>query len=313
MTSKGRYVFDTETNGLIPEATKMHIIYLYDLDTHELVYFLEGDLDWQDIVTNARLLVGHNICGFDLTIFLKLFNLKIPRTVAIHDTMLMSMILDYRRFDGGSRNSFDNGGHGLKAWGEHLEYPKVEHEEWEVYSEEMRVRCEVDTRMNVEVYKELLDEFKQLQEQNNLIGPYLKAEHYLARWQSEAQLAGWPFDKEAALELYSELDERKTFITEKLESILGIKTIAVDKVKGVVATKVPKWTKQGCYAAHTATWFDIDPWSGFEGEIRMVEGPYSRVKFEPLKLTAPGDVKIFLFRNGWVPTEYNYKFDHKLS
>lgn len=304
-----RYLLDAETNGLIPEAHVMHIIYLMDLDTHELTKYLDGDLGWQEKLNNCKLVVGHNICGFDLTIFLKLFNYRLPRKVSVHDTMLMSLVLDYRRFDGGSRNAFANGGHSLQAWGEFFDQPKVEHEDWGVYSEEMRIRCESDVLLNVRVYDYLLDEFRQLREANKLIVPYMRAEHYLARWQSEAQLRGWPFDTEAAIELLEELGEKKMFITSKLEARLGIKVVVVDKVKDEVAIKKPKWTKQGCYDAHTASWFNVDPWSGFEGEERVVEGSYSRVKFKPLKLTAPGDVKIFLFRNGWVPTEYNYKFD----
>jgi hypothetical protein len=94
-----------------------------------------------------------------------------------------------------------------------------------------------------------------------------------------------------------------------LNEKLGMKCVAVDKKKGIVEEKRPKWTKQGCYDVHTANWFNIDPWSGFEGEARPILGPYSRVEFQNLSLDSVTDVKTFLYRHGWQPTEWNYKID----
>ena len=98
-----------------------------------------------------------------------------------------------------------------------------------------------------------------------------------------------------------------------LSSKLGYKCVAKDKKLGIVEPKTPKWTKLGLYDAHTASWFGIDPYSGLDdpefNEMpghRMVKGEYSRVEFKPLSLDSSDDVKIFLFRNGWQPTEWNY-------
>jgi hypothetical protein len=101
--------------------------------------------------------------------------------------------------------------------------------------------------------------------------------------------------------------------TAELEHKLGYKAVALDKCKGVIDIKEPKWVKTGFYHAHTASYFGIDPCSGFEGEERPIAGAYVRINIEPLKLSSSSDVKIFLFRNGWEPTEYNGKWDPELK
>jgi hypothetical protein len=84
--------------------------------------------------------------------------------------------------------------------------------------------------------------------------------------------------------------------------------VPIDKALGKVEPKVPKWVKSGAYNSHTANWFGIDPLTG-QDEDRLIEGPYSRIEFKDLEMSSVTDVKIFLFRNGWVPTEYNTKID----
>jgi hypothetical protein len=71
----------------------------------------------------------------------------------------------------------------------------------------------------------------------------------------------------------------------------------------------------GIYDHHLAKWFNIDPCSGYydpdDGweDDRLVLGDYCRVEFKHLKLSSPADVKIFLYRQGWEPSEWNTKKD----
>jgi hypothetical protein len=70
----------------------------YNLDTKETKYWLEGDLGWQEEMDKATLVVGHNILGFDVFALKKLFNYDFPKTCMMHDTLIMSMVLNYKRF-----------------------------------------------------------------------------------------------------------------------------------------------------------------------------------------------------------------------
>lgn len=294
-----RICFDIETDNLLQKCTRCWIVALQDLETGEKKQFLEGDLGWQEYLSNAKLVVGHNILGFDLPALQKLFKYVLPKSVVVHDTLIMSMVLDYNR-----------GGHSLGAWGERLGNPKIDFEDFSQFTEEMLTYCIQDVNVNVDVYKKLLDEFKATYAKNPIIGTYLRVEHAVAKWCSLASLHGWPFDVEAAKKLFEQLEAVVEETYNKLQPLLGMKAVPKDKCKGIVTPKEPKWVKSGAYASHTADWFGIHPFTG-QDEDRLVEGPYSRVEFVELALTSVEDVKTFLFRNGWKPTEWNYKFDEK--
>lgn len=296
-----RLVFDSEADGLLPTASRMWILTLTCIETNETKTYLEGDLGWMNDFAKAKQVIGHNVLMYDFPLFKKLFNYTPPKELVIVDTLILSQVLNYKRFG--------NDGHSLGRWGEALNHPKPEHEDWSVYSEAMYIRNTEDVKLNVKVYETLLKEYKALLEKEPKIKAYIRAEHAAAKWCATANLHGWPFDMIAAKQLYIRLEEEMKKAYDALSSKLGMKCVPVDKKKGVVEPKQPKWTKQGFYDSHTANWFNIDPCSGYEGEERRVAGPYSRVKFEDLSLDSVTDVKTFLYRNGWQPTEWNFKFD----
>lgn len=294
-----KWLFDIETNNLLQQLTRMWVLCAYNLNTRKLHYWLEGDMGWQEEFDKATLVVGHNILGFDLAALKKLYGYVLPKTCKVHDTLIMSQTLDYRRFG--------TDGHSLERWAQEFGETKVEINDWSFFDQSKLDRCIKDVQLNLRVYEILLDEYHHLVAKAPNFKHYLQAEHAATKWSTESSLQGWPFDVEAAGVLYGQLEAKMQEALTALEANLGTKTVATDKVKGIVETKTPKWTKAGCYDVHTARWFDVDPWSGFED--RPIDGPYSRVEFEPLKLSSVTDVKIFLNRNGWQPTEWNFKVD----
>ena len=296
-----KYIFDIESNGLLQEATKMWCICFKNIDTEVNHIFLEGDLKWQELLNEATLVAGHNLVGFDLMLLEKLFGYTLPKTCKVRDTLTMSQVLNYKRFG--------NDGHSLDAWGKHLGKFKQVHEDWSKFSLEMLSRCQSDVELNYSVYKILLVEFEAIYQKNPQISVYLKSEQAVTRWVTRANLSGWPFAYEKAMDLYDILETEVQRAHSQISGILGIKCVAVDKKKGIVEVKKPRWVKTGFYDQHTANWFGADVCSGLEGEERRVEGPYCRVTFEPLSLDSVYDIKLFLYRHGWEPTEWNYKTD----
>jgi len=293
------YVFDIEANGLLKECDQMWCLVTYNMDTEEVVHYLEGDTSWQKVFDEAKIVAGHNICGYDLPVLEKLFNYKLPKTCKIRDTLLFSQILNYKRFASGR--------HGLETWGVNLGFHKHEFSDFSKYSQEMLDYCIQDVKLNVKVYKLVYHEFLHLYGSNKKIAQLMLAEQAASAWNAKAELVGWPFDESGGKALYAIFEQEMESAYAALSAKLGTKTVAVDKAKGVVAVKTPRWTKQGCYDAHTANYFKVDPFSGYEGEERVVEGEYCRVKFEELSLDSVADVKIFLYRAGWEPTTWNVK------
>jgi DNA polymerase-1 len=304
-----KYVFDIEADDLLLSCERMWVLVTYNLATGEIKHYLDGDLSWMEVFNKAKLVVGHNILGYDVFVLKKLFNYEFPKTCNMHDTLLMSQILDYRRFG--------KEGHSLERWGRALGNHKIDFHDFSKYSEEMLTYCKQDVLLNVAVYNKLLEELKELKKARPNLATYLKSEHYVARWATEAQLKGWPFDVEAAINLMKNLQDEKDRIHALLYDILGIKSVIVDRIPNIppdapegtvrAVTKSPKWKKNGEYDSHTCRWFGVNPEDGLDN--RPIWGDFSRVEFKHLELTSVSDVKLFLERNGWEPTEWNWKFD----
>lgn len=292
-------IFDIETNGLLPVVSRMWILRTKDLNTGEKRKWLEGDLGWMVYLESCDVIAGHNICGYDLPALFKMFGWKPAKHTKVRDTLVLSQVLNYNRFP--SRL------HGLEAWGEFFGYPKLEHSDWTQYTPHMDVYCERDVDLNARIYPIVMKEFAELYAKNANIATYVKAEQAAAKWCAMASTHGWPFDIDMANELEVALRAAMDKAYVALTSKLGMKTVPVDKHKGIVETKKPKWTMKGFYDHHTANYFGIHPCSGYPGEERMVEGEYCRVAFEPLSLDSVADVKVFLYRHGWKPTTWNFK------
>jgi DNA polymerase-1 len=295
-------IIDLETDDLLIGCTKCHIVGCLEKETKEVHYWLEGDLGWMDFFKTADVIVGHNYAGFDGMVLKKLFN-WIPREgTKVRDTMLMSQFLNYKRFTGDR--------HGLAAWGEHFGVPKLDFEDFTQYTEEMLTYWKRDIELTDLVYDQVMKEFAVANKVNRNVATALLAEQAVAEFCSMAELYGWPFAVEAAKKLLAAMDEEIAAANAEIEPKLPLKCIAVDKVKGEVPFKTPKWNMSGAYNHHLANWFGIDPFSG-QDEDRLVEGSYTRITFEPMKLSSNTDMKVWLFSMGWVPTEWNYKRDEE--
>lgn len=289
-------VIDIEANGFLASVTKTWIVFLKDIRTKKKKYFLEGDTGWMAELDSADEIIGHNLCGYDLIVLEKLFNYKPPKTAKLRDTLVLSAVLDYDRF---------GGRHGLESWGNYLGMPKGDWSDFSQYHPDMLTYCEQDVDITDCVYEVLVGEFIRISKKYPNVGKYLQAEQHAAMWSARAELKGWPFDRKAGEELFAKLDNELRVARETITPILGLKVVPKDKKGGEVVPKIPVWNKNGSYNAHIANWFNVDPWSGVED--RPIDGPFCRVEFEPLSLDSSDDVKTFLFRHGWEPTEWNTK------
>ena len=291
-----RLVFDIECDGFLPEATRMHLLIARDLDTGDRFAFREGDFGWMQLFdADAKLIVGHNIIDYDLAVLEKLFGYRIRGDIRIHDTLLMSQIQDYRRF------GMD--GHSLEEWGRFFGMPKLAFNDFSVYSAEMERYCDNDVDLSKRVYEYLFDEYTDFSSENPGLSTFLYNEHKAAIWQQRAQLHGWPVDREAMIVLNLELEAKLAEAEAKLLPQLGFKFKYPDKVKGEVEVKTTSITSKGLYNATAANWLNIPPEEALYD--KPIRGAYSRVIATPLKLSYSEDVKLFLYRSGWVPDEWN--------
>ena len=295
---KRRVVYDLETNGLLHEASVIWIFVAEDIDTKEQFVFSDFDPSATPLsklasfLDSCLLLAAHNGHLYDLPILQKLLNWKPKPEQKLIDTMIMSQVQNYKRF---------GFGHSLAKWGEFFNYPKVEHEDWSQYSQEMRHRCVVDVKLNVKVYNYLVTELNSRKNKEKLkLG--LKVEHGVSRFVGRSILSGWPFDKAKALEVKLSLEKEMEIITSLINPKLKKKLAQVDRDPEY---KSPAWVKNGNYAARTYTWFNLEPQEGQE-EQRPIFGDYCRVEEVQPDIGSMDSVKDLLYSLGWEPDEWNY-------
>lgn len=236
---------------------------------------------------------GHFIIGFDLPAIRKVYGWSPPPGTKVYDTVIMSQVLDWKRF--GMR------GHSLEVWGEYLGVPKQEHTDWLNYSPEMLTRCITDVNLNVKVLQRLNKEFAQLAVKKPLLGPSIRIEHDVMHFCAMAEETGWLFDVPAATNLIAEITAKMKVIEDFLVPQLSFRIKIIDK-----EPKKPKWIKNGCYDAHTARYFGINPEDGLD-EFPLVMGEYQRYLYEDPDLGNIDDVKKLLDKHGWEPDDWNWK------
>lgn len=143
-------VSDIETDGLNP--TVIHLIGILDYDTNEYHSFYGDKIkDGLLILANADNIIGHNFIKYDAKVIKKLtYGLIDLDHEKILDTLVMSRIY----FP-------DFPDHKLSTWGEYLDFPKLEFEDFTQLSDEMIEYCERDVRLNrlmFDIIKEKMEE-----------------------------------------------------------------------------------------------------------------------------------------------------------
>ena len=273
-TKMKRILFDAEGDGL--EPTKFHCFSLIDVDTQEVQEYGPENLeDAFSVLGDAEVLVGHNILGYDLPHTLKLYGVNLYDKHII-DTLVLSRLFNPTR----------EGGHSLEAWGWKLDYPKVEHEDWENYSPEMQHRCTEDTKLNLKVLRVLEKEGKKFS------GDSVEMEHKVAFIIHEQISNGWLFDTEKCEELLAAVRDDLGRTEDKVRETFLPKQFAEKTV-------VPKRKKDG-----TLSKVGLRP---DEYERLKASGsfePFIRYRTQVFNLGSRQQIGIWLQDFGWKPTKF---------
>lgn len=158
-------VFDLETDGLYDDATCIHCIGVYDLDTKQtLVYNDTGNAEpitkGVQLLEDATNLVGHNIIGYDLPVIRKLYPWFTPSGTAV-DTLVLSRIYHADILKTDQKRAWKHmplqlyGRHSLEAYGHRLgeykgNYGKTT--DWKAWSQEMQDYCLQDVVVTTKLW-----------------------------------------------------------------------------------------------------------------------------------------------------------------
>jgi DNA polymerase-1 len=239
-----RLLFDTESNGFVANATKVHCIGAVDVDTEERLDFGPGDIGSAiEALSRADVLIGHNIQRHDIPLLTKLRGWAPTHDVIIRDTMICARLKypnvkdtddDLIRKGVMPAGKDYRGKHTLGAWGYRLgihkgDYAKIKEAEalakgiddpdaiiryvWGEWNEEMHSYMLQDVGTNYALWKHIeIDAYAQ---------EPVELEHRIAYVCNEMEKAGVPFDLQAAGALHTKLVARQHEIEKQLKEQFG--------------------------------------------------------------------------------------------
>lgn len=335
-------VFDLEANGLLDATTidytaspyklkdsfKLHCAAIVDITDGSVVEAAGREQLW-DIFLPEFLkldkLAGHNILDYDLLV-LKLFfgiNYKIypdnkvctinGREVEIVDTLVVSKTLNPDRY----------GGHSLDAWGERVGCAKIDWRakavefglieanapkgaEFQTYHPEMLKYNVQDCKVNVRVYKALLDEAGDWDYREALI-----LEHQTRDLITRQSHRGFKFATTKAEACVRDLDAKMEEIKAVVEPLLPAKPLGATKLKYYMPPKT-QFKKNGDISAVMEKWVERHGGALADGVVTLYgkswELPLDTatpvVTHEPATVKDTTHIKGWLVELGWRPTQF---------
>jgi len=260
-----RLLYDTESNGFLHNATKVHCAAFEDVDSGEQWDFKPDQIEGAvDLLMKAAVIIGHNIQRHDNPLMEKLTRFRKRPEVITRDTMVIArliypnvkatdpVLIRAGKMPPGKEYA---GKHTIGAWGYRLgeqkgDYAKARREQllamkpdateeeiaeytWAEWNQDMHDYMLQDRSTNIALWRHLkADKYSQ---------DAIELEHRAARVCDAIQEAGAPFNKSAAIELHAELVTRKDEVEKKLCSQFGYwyQPISPDPAKALFVPKKP--------------------------------------------------------------------------
>ncbi|AXH71311.1 DNA polymerase [Pelagibacter phage HTVC120P] len=219
-----KYVFDLESNGLYNEVSTIHCVVLKDIDTNKIIQVDVNEA--LKLLSEAELIIGHNIIKYDIPVLKKLYGFKTKAKV--FDTLVATRLIwsdltdsDMKRVHTINYPRSLVNRHSLKAWGIRLgNYKQQIDTDWSVFTQEMLEYCIQDVEVTHTLYQKILGQ--------KIFNESLDIEHAVAELISRQEIYGVMFDKEKATKLYAELSSERDTIKQEMEETF--KPITIKRV-----------------------------------------------------------------------------------
>jgi len=278
-------IFDIETDGLLEEATKIHV--LSWMDKNGEVQYTHDQFMMALLLTEADTLVGHNIIRFDIPVVEKLLGIKVKAKLV--DTLALSWYLNH-----------DRPRHGLEGYGEDYGIPKPQIKDWNnLTPEEYAHRCNEDVKINAKLYKDLSAQLEWLYPDQTVRDSFVQYLSFKMDCAREQEALGWKLDVAKAQSHYEELQWLKG---EKIEQLAE----AMPKNKVYKKVEMPKrMTKaDGSLTVYGERWHALLKAGGHPsttvGPIQVLD------KEERANPNSNEQVKEWLRGLGWQPATFKY-------
>ena len=203
-----RLVFDIEADNLLWDVANIWCIVTKDIDTLEVKTFEPDEIEeGLAFLSDADVLIGHNIQGYDLPVLKKLYDFDFKGEV--WDTLIGSRMLLSRSKQ-----------HSLKFWGEYLERRgmiksgKQSFHVFTHYTPEMLEYCIQDVEVNYIFFLKGLAKL-------DFTHDSVRLEHDIVAIQTESETFGVSFAYEDAMKLSQDIELEMDKIRTEVETLLG--------------------------------------------------------------------------------------------
>ena len=282
-------VFDIETDGLLDQMTKIHVL-SYSDDNKTVIHTHDYD-EMREFFLTRKTLVGHNIVRFDIPAVEKLLGIKVEARLI--DTLALSWYIHHDRLK-----------HGLEGYGEEYGVPKPVIKDWNTLTpEEYAHRCNEDVKINNRLYLLLNMKLNKLytneNDKNRLID-YLTFKLDCAREQEELQ---WKLDVPKAQEAYDEISRLKEEKVEQLAEAMPKRILARMVTQPKIMHK-----KDGELSSHGEKWVGLC--KEYKQSVTSI-GFKINTREERGNPNSNDQVKDWLYSLGWKPRTFKFVRDKK--
>ena len=280
-------VFDIETDGLLDEMTKIHV--LSWMDNEGNVNHTHDYMGMKIFFEHADTLIGHNIIRFDIPAVEKILGIKIKARLI--DTLPLSWYLSPERPR-----------HGLEGYGEDYGVPKPVIKDWNTLTpQEYAYRCDEDVKINTRLWRDQLIKLSKLYSdplERDRFVDYLMFKMDCAREQEDLR---WKLDVEKAKGHLEEWGALKASKTEALADAMPKRVLEAIKTRPKNMNK-----KDGSLSSHGERWVELckqerQPVSTLQMKVKVGE--------ERANPNSTDQVKDWLYSLGWKPRTFKYTKD----
>lgn len=282
-------VFDIETDGLLDELTKIHVL-SWSNDMGEVKHTHDYD-EMRYVLLNSETLVGHNIIRFDIPAIERVLDIKV--TARLVDTLGLSWYLNHERPK-----------HGLEGYGEDYGVPKPVIKDWNTLTpEEYAHRCDEDVKINNRLWRDLelkLNKLYQDPDDKWKLIDYLSFKLDCAREQEEMQ---WKLDVDKAQEAYDKILAMKEEKVEQLAEAMPRKILTRVATQPKVMHK-----KDGTLSSHGEKWTALCAENKMPISAKTMTVVTGEERGNP---NSNDQVKDWLYSLGWKPRTWKFLRDKK--
>ena len=282
-------VFDIETDGLLDQMTKIHVL-SYSDDNKTVIHTHDYD-EMREFFLTRKTLVGHNIVRFDIPAVEKLLGIKVEARLI--DTLALSWYIHHDRLK-----------HGLEGYGDEYGVPKPVIKDWNTLTpEEYAHRCNEDVKINNRLYLLLnmkLNKLYDNENHKNRLIDYLTFKLDCAREQEELQ---WKLDVPKAQEAYDEISRLKEEKVEQLAEAMPKRMLTRMVTQPKVMHK-----KDGELSSHGEKWVALC--KEYKQSITSI-GFKINTGEERGNPNSNDQVKDWLYSLGWKPRTFKFVRDKK--